>query len=302
MLTLGSSRAQECLDYSISSTHLAFHAKDPELNPAFHSRTDVYLVPLGTGQLKKISPGTQGATACPILSDDGTKLAWLEMRQDKNEADRNRIMVHSIESGKTRGLTEEWDRSPGRIEWSRDGSKLYATTDELGHAKLYEIGLEGNEPKKLTDKHSVSSVSPLPNGQILVSINSFTSPNSLHFVDPSASTEEGTVAEPVPVEGGNVTRDFLRSKVLHEGESFWFKSPDNDKVHGWILFPPSHPKCSKDSAKTKQAEPKSYPLVHLTTGGPQSQATDGWLERWHFNAHAAKGYITIVINRTGSTG
>lgn len=75
-------------DFSISSTHLLFHAKDPLLNPAWKTRTQVYLVPLSPknaadAKPKAITIGTQGACASPIFSVNGERIAWLEMRKGK---------------------------------------------------------------------------------------------------------------------------------------------------------------------------------------------------------------------------
>ncbi|GAA6008816.1 hypothetical protein JCM11491_003793 [Sporobolomyces phaffii] len=298
-------------DYSLSQTHLALHSKDPGLNPAFHSRTNVYLVNLDSAtssEPRLISSGSQGASGSPILSDDGKSLAWLEMRQDGNEADRNRVMLFDLDSGETTGLSEHWDRSPARIEWSRDADKIYAIADEHGHVKLFEIeagqtGSREQEPKALTERHSVASVASLDQGRLVVSVNSFTHPNELYLLEPSSvSATAAPESIPAPSLLASLTRSLLASKTLHEGESFWFAGADGRQVHGWILFPPSHPACHKSTSGSSNPAPQSYPLAHLTTGGPQSQATDGWSNRWNFNAHAAKGYITIVINRTGSTG
>ncbi|GAA5954994.1 hypothetical protein JCM3765_003156 [Sporobolomyces pararoseus] len=285
-------------DYSISSNHLLFHSKDPKLNPAFHSRTNIYLASLDSDSSKPqmISVGTQGASGSPILSPDGKTAAFLEMEEDGNEADKNKVMVYDIETEETKELTEQWDRSPARIEWSRDGKKILAIADEHGHVKLFEIALDGSEPKNLTDKHSVSSVDCLENGRLLVSISSFTHPNELYVLDPSSPSTDIPVPKPL----STLTRSLLATKTLHEGESFWFEGAEGHKVQGWLLLPPSHPSCNKDSSS--KARPKSYPLIHLTTGGPQGQFSDQWSTRWCANAHAAKGYVTICINRTGSTG
>ncbi|GAA5927882.1 dipeptidyl-peptidase 5 [Sporobolomyces koalae] len=285
-------------DYSLSSNHLAFHAKDPKLNPALHSRTNMYLVSIkdAAAEPQMISIGTQGASGNPILSPDGKQVAWLEMRQDKNEADRNRVMLYNIESGERRGLTEHWDRSPSRLEWSKDGASLYAITDDLGHVKLFEIDVraqaQAREPRRLTEKHSVAAVAPLDNGRLLVTVHSFTHPNELYLLDPSTSTFEPLAS---------LTRSLLAGKSLHEGQEFWFDGAEGRRVHGWILFPPSHPACSP-RASSREVKPKSYPLAHLKQGGPQTMVTDAWSTRWNYNVHAAKGYITVIINRTGSTG
>lgn len=121
-------------DYSLSSTHLLFHAKSIHLNPAFHTRTQVHLVPLSpkskSDSIQQITVGTQGACANPTFSKDGLRVAWLEMREDGYEADRHQIMIYEVESGKRWEVpTTQWDRSPSSIEWCPCGAKIYVTAE-----------------------------------------------------------------------------------------------------------------------------------------------------------------------------
>jgi hypothetical protein len=116
-------------DYHLSPTHLVFSAKDPNLNPAYHTRRNIYLVPLSRSPssssiaepIRSLTAGEPGqgggATSSPKISPDGKKIAWLEMAIDGYEADRNRVMVWEIAEGKGNGksMAEEWDRSPGAL-------------------------------------------------------------------------------------------------------------------------------------------------------------------------------------------
>lgn len=121
-------------DFAVSSTHLVFHSKDPHVNPAWHTRTQVYILPLSPRSDSEATPraltvGTQGACSSPTISADGKRIAWLEMREDGYEADRNRVMIHEIATGKRWGATEKWDRSPSKIQWCPCGEKLYLVAE-----------------------------------------------------------------------------------------------------------------------------------------------------------------------------
>jgi hypothetical protein len=65
----------------------------------------------------------------PIAKNKGEtgqgKLAWLEMRKDGYEADRNRLMVYDLEKDVRYGLTENWDSSPGSFAWGEDETTIY---------------------------------------------------------------------------------------------------------------------------------------------------------------------------------
>lgn len=75
-------------DFSVSSTLLAFIAKDPHLNPATNTASHVYVVAFNDSTyLEQINRGS-GASSSPVWSPDGDHLAYLEMRVRGYEADR----------------------------------------------------------------------------------------------------------------------------------------------------------------------------------------------------------------------
>jgi hypothetical protein len=108
--------------YSLSPTHLALSLPDPNLSQALHTRHQLYLVDLPKSlphgdndyvpTTVTVTSGQQGAVNDVRFSPDGTRLSWLEMREDRYESDRNRVMTYTIESGEVVRWTETWDRSP----------------------------------------------------------------------------------------------------------------------------------------------------------------------------------------------
>lgn len=108
--------------YSLSSTQLALSLPDPNLSQALHTRHQLYLVTLPkslphseqdlTLDLRTVTSGEQGAVNDVRFSPDGKQLSWLEMREDRYESDRNRVMTYNVETGDVVKWTETWDRSP----------------------------------------------------------------------------------------------------------------------------------------------------------------------------------------------
>ncbi|GAA5825189.1 hypothetical protein JCM11251_006136 [Rhodosporidiobolus azoricus] len=334
-------------DWSLSPTHILFHSKSPLLNPAYHTRHEVYLSPFSPSTPASSSPrqltlGNQGATASPVLSPDGKRAAWLQMEEDGYEADRNRVVVYELaapgKDGKRWVATPEWDRSPSSIVWAPKGDKLYLTAEDEGHVKVFMLevpvggGLdkEGKEkrpdPVALTEFHAVSGVEPLPlaftqssnggNGKeeparLLLTTNSLRHPNrlSLLSINPSPSVPPAPPSTSLTALATLTPLDkypFLAD--LHEGEEFTFAGDKGEGVHGWITFPPAlaavraKGEKTKEEEEEKQEKKKKYPLAFLCHGGPQSAWNDGWSTRWNPSVFAAKGYVTVAINRTGSTG
>ena len=58
-------------------------------------------------------------------------------------------------------------------------------------------------------------------------------------------------------------------------ESYWFNGAAGDKVQGWLILPPGF-----DAAKT-------YPMVQLMHGGPNTMVRDSWSYRWNAHLFAA---------------
>ena len=66
-----------------------YTTKDPKLPPAWHTKQDVYIVDTaGKSKPQELTSGKQGATHAPVFSQQGDKVAWVELDLDGYEADR----------------------------------------------------------------------------------------------------------------------------------------------------------------------------------------------------------------------
>ncbi|KIJ45356.1 hypothetical protein M422DRAFT_46814 [Sphaerobolus stellatus SS14] len=78
-------------NFDISSKHIAYTTKDPSVPEAWHTRQNIYLVPLKGGEKpKQLTTGKQGTTNSPVFSPQGTKVAWTEMAMN--------LIVHFLQS------------------------------------------------------------------------------------------------------------------------------------------------------------------------------------------------------------
>lgn len=105
-----------------SDSGIIFVAKDPELNPALNTKCNVYyLNPLDKGS-KIISYDLGdfcGASSSPVFSPDGKSAAFLGMRTNGYESDKNHIfLIPDVKKNqvvrllKGDGKEGAWDRSP----------------------------------------------------------------------------------------------------------------------------------------------------------------------------------------------
>jgi hypothetical protein len=62
-----------------------------------------------------LTSGEQGATHSPIFSNDGTKVAYLELDEDGYESDRAKIVIYDLKKDIRFTITQEWDRSPSYL-------------------------------------------------------------------------------------------------------------------------------------------------------------------------------------------
>lgn len=294
-------------NFDISPRGLIFVAKDPALNPALHTKCNVYLVPLSnyletTPERFILNMGQyRGAMSSPVLSKDGRRAAFLAMRQDGYEADKNHVftladvsypawVTNLFDSGNGNG---RWERSPASVVFGADAAdQLYLTAEYRGNKLLYSTSSTASSdavPMAITDSRSVADVRPLPNGNVFFSGSSFVDSSFYALGTKHASRHRVTSISSASHHGA--THGLSDSQVTQ----MWFQgaghNPEtSDQVHAWVVRPSDF-----DAAK-------KYPLAFMVHGGPQSSWTDAWSTRWNMALFAEQGYVVVCPNPTGSTG
>ncbi|KAH7096442.1 alpha/beta-hydrolase [Auriculariales sp. MPI-PUGE-AT-0066] len=148
----------DCFD--VSNNHVIFTAKDPSVQPAWHTRQNIYVVPLEGGETKHLTNGKHGATSSPVFSVDGSKVAWLEMAKDGNEADKNQIIVHDFTSGLQIQLSAHWQLSPGAVLFSHDDSNLILTTGEQARTRIFTLKVPQRGSGRDLDADDLADLEP----------------------------------------------------------------------------------------------------------------------------------------------
>ena len=301
--------------FDIGPTGLAIVSKDPELNPALHTKCDAWFIPkrdildLSPAVFHKLHvPGLDGAATSPVFSPDGTSVAFLQMATDGYEGDKNRIVfVHSLkgldvpsallatELMRTEDGNGGWDRSPTALKWSADGKMLLMEAEDRGRGCLFALDLHDPsgpdwKPRPLTNSGYIIDFAPLnlDTNLLLVSSNSLVD-NSMY-----------TLVNPDPLVASQPRSPVVISSLSNHGARFglspsqvselWWKGADDHPVHAWMMRPSFF-----------RADQK-YPLAYLIHGGPQGAWNDQWSTRWNPAVFAEQGYIVICPNPTGSTG
>ncbi|KDR82578.1 hypothetical protein GALMADRAFT_237969 [Galerina marginata CBS 339.88] len=300
-------------DFDASATHIVYTSKDPGLPEAWHTKQNVYIVPInGEEKPVELTSGKQGAIHSPVFNTVGTKVAWLELDEDGYESDRAKIVIYDFEKQVRFTVTQSWDRSPDALAFSKDDSFIYLTAGDEAKVKVFglpvpptpshstthpKLDSKYSKPIAITHNKAASGVQTLPGGKVLFSQSSFTSTNDVFVVSELKAFEDAILADqaasvkPKIDKLTNFSEADLKGKGLSEGEEFWFKGALHKDVQGWAL----KPKGWKAGGK------KQWPVILLIHGGPQGAWEDQWSTRWNPNIFAQQGYFVLMINPTGST-
>jgi dipeptidyl aminopeptidase/acylaminoacyl peptidase len=255
---------------------------------ATSTNNEIFTLPMAGGAPKKIST-SPGSDSTPLYSPDGKYIAWRSQARAGFEADKWRLLVQDRQLGKTRDLTERFDRSVASFSWMSDVSNggLFFAAEDHGEAPIYALFLDRKEPTPGPRLHADDLIWDRNANKLFFTRMSISAPNEVWQLDLSGESLGGTVAaEPI-----THMNDGLLSQIdIQPLESFTFKGANDENVQGFIIKPPGF-----DPAK-------KYPLKFLIHGGPQGAWGNSWTYRWNAELFAASGYVVVMINFHGSTG
>lgn len=288
-------------DFDIHENGIAFVAKDPTLNLARYTKTDLYLVPLksfteepGTPQIVKTG-NLVGYSHCPTFSRDGKSIAFLRMKDKQNEADKHQLLVipdiKNLENVQTFYSASDdrgsWDRSPSSILWTADNKHLILTAEQHGKVLLWKVPSSPSEAKDLPapifEDGAVSDAHLLANSTTLFVTSRSRIESSRYF---TLDHESKKITE-VSSSAKNGKAFGLTKEQCFD---IWYPGSAGYDNHALCMAPSNFDKSKK------------YPLAFVVHGGPQSAWVDDWSTRWNPAIFAEQGYIVVCPNPTGSTG
>ncbi|KIW19605.1 hypothetical protein PV08_00178 [Exophiala spinifera] len=293
--------------FDIGPTGLIIVAKDPDLNPATHTKCQCYFFPqrdltdVSKPQFRKIGvPGLHGAATSPVFSPSGESAAFLKMATDGYESDKNcTVLVHGLSDDHELTAAElmhtsdgkgGWDRSPSSLKWTADGKTILMEAEDNGRGCLFALDLDqapgpGWRPRQITHSGYIIDFAPLSSDSALylVSSNSLVDSSTYSIVDSSGKHATTIISS---ISNGGARFGLSPEQV----SSLWWEGANSHPVHAWMMRPSFF-----------RADHK-YPLAYLIHGGPQGAWNDQWSTRWNPAVFAEQGYIVVCPNPTGSTG
>ncbi len=260
---------------------IVFSLADTGREEAWRTQHNLYEVVLdGAMAPKCLTPENVAWLTNPVFSPDGKTLAYLAMARPGYESDRLRIVLRSWPDGKTRVLTEEWDRPAGAIAWSKDGGTIFTTAQNVGQVSLFAIDVASGEIKMLLGEGKVQS--PVVAGdRIVFGMNHLRAPVELYTI----GTDGSGVQQITDINGKH-----LANVQMGMAEQFAFKGWNDEDVHCYVVKPVDFD------------ESKKYPVAFLIHGGPQGSFGNDFHYRWNPQVYAGAGYAAVMVDFHGSTG
>ncbi|GAC1623156.1 MAG: S9 family peptidase [Candidatus Acidiferrum sp.] len=271
----------EDIAFSPDGAEICFTAVTDKVE-AISTNGDLFVVPTTAGDAKRITtnPGFDGD---PAYSPDGRSIVYHAQFTGGYESDRWRVMLHDRKTGQNENLSEGFDRSADQLAWSPDSKTIYFTAENETLQPIYAMAARaGAEPRKLIAEGFNSAFSISGDGKTLI----FERTNLNMPVELYAAAGDGSGTRQITHQNDSL----LAALEISTPETFWFEGAAGTKVQAMMIRPPNF-----DATK-------NYPLLVLLHGGPQTMWSNDWGYRWNAQVFSGAGYVTLMINRRGSTG
>jgi dipeptidyl aminopeptidase/acylaminoacyl peptidase len=254
---------------------------DPEFKISLGTNNDLFTSPLAGGDISIITTNPANDNS-PHYSPDGKYIAYRAMARAGFEADKYSLILWDRLEKEMINLTDSLDRSLDEILWSQDSQSIFFTFEEKGRNVLARVSLNEATIERILEGHTFGSVQLSPDGRTVYFLKqAMHQPAEIYSYDLKEKK-----LNPLT----HINSELLSGIEMNATEEFWLDGTGEDKVHGFLLKPPSFDPSKK------------YPLVMLIHGGPQGAWMDNFHYRWNAQMFASPGYVVAMINFHGSTG
>ena len=255
------------------------YARNTETRPERSTNSDLFLVPLGGGEAKRITSRT-GADTSPVYSPDGRWIAYRSQSRNAFESDLWELWLYDRTAEKSKRIAPDFPDWIESLTWARDSQSLFVTAPLEGKNGIFEISLD-DRALLVNSTGSADAVEVSPDGM------------TIYFQMATMKRPADIYSITLPSQLKRLTRDndaLLAQIAMGETSAMWWKGAEGADVQGWLVKPPGF-----DASK-------KYPAVVLIHGGPQGAWSDGWSYRWNPQMFAARGYVVLLPNPRGSVG
>lgn len=268
-------------DYSFSpdSKYLVYQSKKLfGTQDAISTNTDIYLYDIFSQQTQNLTVENKGYDTNPKFSPQGGVLAWLSMKTDGYEADKNDLKIYDLATQKTINLTSTWDNTVIDYVWAKNGKKIYFLAGINATKQFFELDVKTKKIRQITNgQHDYVNIRIT--GDYLV--------GERQDMNHASEIYKVNIKTGVETKLTSVNDDLYQKIKSCRVEERWINTTDGKKMLVWVIFPPDFDKNKK------------YPTLLYCQGGPQSTVSQFYSFRWNFQIMASNGYIVVAPNRRG---
>jgi len=251
---------------------------------AISTNTNIYEYNLETGKTTNRTEANLGYDTNPAFSSTGN-LAYLQMKRDGYEADKNDIIVDF--KGLKMNLTANWDDSVSSFQWSKDGKKIYFIAPVDGTLQLFEVNFPGLTKIAITVTQLTSGYFDVHDIVDITGDNAIVTRTDMnHALEIYSYNFKKKTWSQIT----DTNKENFKDLSLSTTERRYVTTTDGKKMLVWVILPPNFDTTKK------------YPTLLYCQGGPQSALTQFYSFRWNFQLMAANGYIVVAPNRRGMQG
>lgn len=271
--------------WSQDGSYLYFSANFHEESEMEPMNSEIYRISLSNGTTKPLT-SRYGPDHKPVLSPDGSKIAYLGYDDRKMSFQISRLYVMNSDGSDPEMISGKLDRNIENLAWSGDGRSVYVQYTDKGNTKLANISLSGKTEMiaehlgglTIGRPYNMASFSSSENARFAFTHSTTEHPADLGVADMKTSTRHTAFND-----------DLFSFRKLGEVEEMWWKSSYDDReIQGWVVKPPDF-------------DPdKKYPMILEIHGGPH--LSYGSVFSFEVQMFAAAGYVVLYANPRGSTG
>ena len=284
-LTHGAYAASGRLNWSKDGARIYFvshRVADWEYEPG---ESDIYSVVLASGEITRHTDRV-GPDTNPSLSPNGRYLAYTGHAARATGYNNSELYVLDLESGASRKLSDDFDRSIENPQWDSSGTSIWFQYEDRGTYRIASSNLKGKLAESDLRLGGTTLGRPYASGSFDIGANgviAFTAGDTQSPADLMTSRRGEQ-----PRQLTQLNKDLLAHKTLaNVQEITWESSFDGQEIQGWLMTPPGFDAQQR------------YPLILEIHGGPHAAYGPNFSAEAQL--FAAQGYVVLYTNPRGST-
>ena len=217
----------------------------------------------------------------PVISPDGKKMVWWNMKTDGFESEKHSLMLFDFQSGTAEDYSLDFDQDATGFAWSEDSKTVYFISCIEATHHVYKMDVETRIIEQITEGDYDYNTVQVDGNQLIVTRTTHVEPSEIYAVQ----LKDKSVKQL-----SFINKDILDKITPAKSVKRWVKTTDGKQMLVWVILPPNF-----DSTK-------KYPALLYCQGGPQSSVSQFFSYRWNFQMMAAHDYIIVAPNRRGLPG